>query len=221
MEPISRRVLEEIRDKTPWGVADVGYALPTGSLNFLDACIRGFGFKRIFEFGSGASTKHFLEADCEVTTIENDPHWLEQTIGQVPEALRSRLHVECQPLERIWTGGIPCRGWHLSKVMQARLAEADLVLVDSPAYPPFREAAVMQALRLSKARLLVLDDVRIPTLRRFCDRIASQSTGLEFVSIDRDHTLGAFIRHQAGTVANRPSVIEWLKGWRRYVAAGR
>ena len=217
MIPVTQRALELLAGAVSWSGGEAGYALPRGSLDFLAACVEEFRLARVFEFGSGASTRRFLEAGCEVTALENDAHWLEQTLAQVPGPLRARLHVERWPLERVWCGGFPCLGWRLTEAMRAQLFGADLVLVDSPAYPPFREVALMQALRLSRARMVVLDDVRIPTLRRFCERIAAQSTGLELKCIERDHTLGVFICHDAGAVRNKPDAVEWLKGWRRFM----
>ena len=139
----------------------------------------------------------------------------------MPGHLQSRLHIECQTLERVWCGGFPCLGWKLTEVMRAQLSAADLVLVDSPAYPPFREVALMQALRLSRAQIVVLDDLCTPTLRRFCERIVAQSTGLELKCIEHDHTLGVFICHNPRAVRNRAGAVEFLKGWRRYMLGRR
>jgi hypothetical protein len=217
MKSINPDELKELANQVTWDNGEAGYALPQGSLALLMLCVRKFECRRVFEFGSGASTRVFLEAGCEVTSLENDQHWLGHTLKQVPETMRARHHAELRPLERTWCGGFPCFGWNLSETMRAQLGSADLVLVDSPAYPPFREAALMQALLESKARLVVLDDVRIPTLRRFCDRIAMQSHGINVTYIERDHTLAIFTRSGSSVLSNRPGFVEQIKGWRRYL----
>jgi hypothetical protein len=217
MKPISPQSIDIIASEVSWDNEDAGYALPQGSLRFLIACASALKLNTVFEFGSGASTLRFLEAGLHVTTLEDNAYWHAQTLERVPAHLRARLHSEHVPLEKVWCGKFPCMGWRLPQSMESRLAAADLVLIDSPAFPPFREAALMQALQVSSARIIVLDDVGIPTLRRFCERIVAQSNGIELKFIERDHTLGVFLRREHGSeVRNHPEIVEQLKGWRRY-----
>ena len=82
--------LTALERETDWPPHDAGYALPRGSLDFLRACVQTLGVRRVFEFGSGASTRMFLEKGCELTSVENDRHWLEQTLQAIPEPGRAQ-----------------------------------------------------------------------------------------------------------------------------------
>jgi hypothetical protein len=221
LENFFRTELNAMEGRIEWPEEDAGFALPSGSLRFLEECVRTLGIRRVFEYGSGASSRLFLRLGCELTSVENDRRWLTETMDGIPEPDRSRMTAYCQPLERIWCGAFPCLGWRLSATLRQKLRDADLVLVDSPAYPPFREAALMQALSEAPNILVVLDDLRIPTLRQFSERIAAQSECLLFRIIERDHHLGVFCRPEKARLINRHGVVAWVKGMRRYVLARR
>ena len=213
--------LADLERRTEWPGEEAGYALPCGSLAFLEGCVRRLEIHRVFEFGSGASTRLFLRLGCRLTCLEDGRQWLDQTLASVTGPERRHVREICEPLRGVWCGAIPCQGWRLSPAMIDDLREAQLVLVDSPAYPPFREAALVQALTLAPGALVVLDDLRIPTLRRFSDRIAAQSPGLLYRVIERDHHLGIFCRPATARLRNRHGLMEWAKGVRRFVQAER
>jgi len=197
---------------------EAGYALPPSSLALLAACVSRLQIRRVFEFGSGQSTWQFLGAGCEVAAVENDESWLASTSASLEISRRERFTPFLLPLQRVWLGGAPLRSWILPDAALAALRDADLVLVDSPAWPPFREHALTLALQHSREALIVVDDANIPTVGRFCHRLATQNRVAHFQT-KMDH--GLFFIHAAGarTVDSRRPLIETLKAWRRYFLA--
>ncbi len=198
---------------------EAGYALPQASLALLKACVTRLGVRRVFEFGSGQSTRDFLAAGCEVTAVEDSGDWLAKTVAALDDGQRARFTPHLLPLRRVWLAGAPVRSWVLPDAALRSLREAELVLVDSPAWPPFREHALTLALTHCRHALVVVDDANIPTLHRFCRRLAA-SNALPFFETTMDHGL-FFMGATGGNSPNvqRP-VLETLKAWRRYFLAG-
>jgi predicted O-methyltransferase YrrM len=196
--------------------AEVGYALPEASLELLTKLVKAAGIKRVFEFGSGRSTRAFLAAGCDVTALENSREWMEQTLAAVPPEQRARLHGVCQPLRVVYSKGVPFRSWVLDDETRGRLAAAELILIDSPAYPPFREHALELAVKHAPEALIVMDDAGIPTVRRFCNRYGG-AAGAVCRYADFDHGL-YFLLPGRGS-ARRRGIIETAKAWRRFCVA--
>jgi hypothetical protein len=73
------RIATEVDKEISSTVEDSGFALPKGSLNFLREVVNRCGVRRVFEFGSGQSTRIFLETGASVYSLENDIRWLEET----------------------------------------------------------------------------------------------------------------------------------------------
>jgi hypothetical protein len=200
------------------GLREAGYALPGRSLALLSESVIRLRVRRVFEFGSGQSTRSFLRADCDVTAVEDSEAWLARTVAPLDYAQRARLTTCLQPLRRVWLAGAPLRSWRLPQCALSALRNADLVLVDSPAWPPFREHALVLALEHCQAALIVVDDANIPTVGRFCRRLAAQN-GIRFFQTTMDH--GLFFIHSTGwrPVNVRRPILETLKAWRRYFLA--
>jgi hypothetical protein len=200
--------------------ADAGYALPDATLRLLTQIVEATGARNVFEFGSGRSTKAFLAAGCAVTAIEDSRAWLDQTLASLTPEEQSRLHPVCQPLRVIFDQGAPFRSWELEGDTLARLAAADLVLIDAPAFPPFREHALSVTLGHCRGGLIVVDDSGIPTVRRFCARLAGGAGTLHRESAI-DHGLFFLVRAAAGKPSPRRGLIETAKAWRRFFMAAR
>jgi hypothetical protein len=197
---------------------EAGYALPPSSLALLGKCVARLGIQRAFEFGSGQSTQQFLGAGCEVAAVENDESWLASTSASLDSSQRGRFTPFLLPLQRIWLAGAPLQSWVLPDAALAALRDAQLVLVDSPAWPPFREHALILALQHSREALIVVDDANIPTVDRFCQRLVNRNRVAHFQT-KMDH--GLFFIHASGTRAidSRRPLMETLKAWRRYFLA--
>lgn len=200
---------------------EAGYALPPASLALLVDCVKRLRVQRVFEFGSGQSTREFLAAGCQVTVVEDSEAWLAETSAALDPTQRALFTPHRLPLRRVWLAGAPVQSWVLPEAALTALREAELVLVDSPAWPPFREHALTLALEHSRGALIVVDDANIPTVQRFCRRLAAQNHATHFHTT-MDH--GLFFLHPTGHGAvdlHRP-LIETLKAWRRYfLAPGR
>ncbi|HSI14716.1 MAG TPA: hypothetical protein VK961_21870 [Chthoniobacter sp.] len=197
---------------------EAGYALPPASLALLVECVKRLYVRRVFEFGSGQSTREFLAAGCQVTVVEDSEAWLAETDAALAPVQRLRFTSHRLPLRRVWLAGAPLQSWVLPETALAALRDAELVLVDSPAWPPFREHALTLALEHSRGALIVVDDANIPTVQRFCRRLAGQNRATHFQT-NMDH--GLFFLHPAGhgpLDSHRP-LIETLKAWRRYFLA--
>ena len=153
-------------------------ALPDASLEFLVALARQCGVASVFEFGSGRSTAALLREGFRVTSLENSDQWLEQTRAQLSEGEKSRHVALVRPLRRRMHGWFPVMDWHVDQELARVIGEVDLILVDSPYYAPFRESTLWSALVHNDHAVVVLDDTRIPTLSRFCDRLAANNPTL-------------------------------------------
>ncbi|MEI8342843.1 MAG: hypothetical protein WCH43_15065 [Verrucomicrobiota bacterium] len=202
------------------GDPDAGYALPPSSLEALGRIVRERGITKVFEFGSGRSTRMFLENGCEVAILENDPAWLEETLGSLEAGQRSRLDAVCRPQGVVFHRGTPFRSWAPDAWLIAKLSEAGLVLVDSPACPPFREHALLLSLRYMRpGGLIVVDDARIPTVRRFCTRLAEKN-GLGSYYSGIDHGLCFFAVNARQSLKTARGLAETAKAWRRFFKLG-
>jgi hypothetical protein len=194
---------------------DAGYALPDATLRLLTGIIEGCAVRNVFEFGSGRSTKVFLAAGCEVTAVEDSQSWLDQTLATLTPEERVRLHAVCQPLRVIFYEGAPFRSWKLEGETLRRLAAAELVLIDAPAFPPFREHALSVSMEHCQGALVVVDDAGIPTVRRFCERLGAGAGRF----CELDHGL-CFIAREAGAPdGRRRGLVETAKAWRRFFMA--
>ncbi len=195
--------------------SEAGYALPPGSLAVLRGCVERLGVRRVFEFGTGQSTHLFLAAGCTVTAVEDSAVWLAETEGKMDAMARERFTPHLLPQQRIWHRGTPVQSWALPTAAMDSLRVADLVLVDSPALPPSREHALTISLAEAREALVVVDDVNIPTVTRFCRRLAERNGAAHFQT-PLDH--GLFFCGPATRVPldDKRSVLETLKAWRRY-----
>ncbi len=191
-------------------------ALPQPALEFLVSLAGSIGATAIFEFGSGKSTAAFLRAGLTVTCIEDSKQWMDDTLALLTEVERAKLTALVKPLLTCWCGAVPMPGWKLNDFEVERLREASLVLVDSPFIPPFREYTLWQALIQARGAV-VIDDTRIPTVARFCDRIAAANPHLFHKRVTVGHTLDVFERCTAEPIKLSRGALETLKGWRRYL----
>lgn len=196
-----------------------GYALPEVSVECLRKVVDRLGVRTVFEFGSGRSTLLFLEAGCELTSLEDSEAWLAETAGRVPAEARGRWHPIYASLARVWHRGVPFLSWPLTEELTTRLAAADLVLIDSPALPPSREHALVLALRHAGRALIVVDDANIPTVARYCRRLARRNER-PFFQTTMDHGV-CFIGPGAVPVDERRSVVDALRAWRFYLIRRR
>ncbi len=197
---------------------EAGYALPPASLALLVECVKRLQVRRVFEFGSGQSTREFLAAGCQVTVVEDSEAWLAETSATLDPGQRERFAPHRLPLRRVWLEGAPLQSWVLPEAALAALRDAELVLVDSPAWPPFREHALTLALEHSRGALIVVDDANIPTVQRFCRRLADQNRATHFHT-SMDHGLLFLCPTGSGAVDLHRPLIETLKAWRRYFLA--
>lgn len=192
-------------------------ALPASSLEFLLEVCRKIGAKRIFEFGSGRSTQAFLGAGYSVFSLEDSSFWLSKTVESlgVDEA---RLHESAVSfLETMMVGSFPVLGWRIDEKLKEQLRRADLILVDSPHFTPFREATLFASLQDGPQALVVLDDTRIPTVSRFCDRLARRNPQLLHKRVHVGHGFDLLFRADPSRpLVCRAGFYDTLKGWRRY-----
>jgi len=196
---------------------DAEAALPASSLGFLLELCRKIGAKRIFEFGSGRSTQRFLGAGYSVFSLEDSSFWLSKTVDSL-SCDEARLHESAvSVLETRMFGGFPVLGWRIDRRLREQLSRADLILVDSPHFTPFREATLSASLQYGPQALAVLDDSRIPTVGRFCDRLAQQNPQLLHKRVTVGHGFDLFFRPDPSRpLACRSGFYDTLKGWRRY-----
>lgn len=198
---------------------DSGFALPDMSLECLRQMVKELAIENVFEFGSGRSTKVFLDSGCNVTSLEDNAKWLERTANSLSPDERFRLKAHCQPLQTLFDASAPLRSWALSGELRASLREAQLVLIDSPTFPPFREHALILSLRHARLAVIAVDDASIPTVRRFCFRIAARN-GLAHFYTEMDHGLFFFLPPEGdGKIDSSRSGLETLKAWRRFFLA--
>ncbi|MHA3772796.1 hypothetical protein ACXR0O_14780 [Verrucomicrobiota bacterium sgz303538] len=122
-----------------------------------------------------------------------------------------------EPLSVTWHGGVPFMTWKLECGLLSQLVSANMILIDSPYYTPFRESVLLDVLNRTASTLIVLDDTRIPTLRRVCDRIAQQNPQLLHRRIEVGHTFDIFAKIDGAALRYRRSPLDIAKGWRRFV----
>jgi hypothetical protein len=194
-------------------------ALPGPALEFLTALAREAGAATVFEFGSGRSTAALLRCGCRVTSLEDSGYWMEQTRNLLSAGEKERHTALVRPLRRRMHGAFPVMDWPVDADLAGRLRGAGLILVDSPYYAPFRESTLWSALVHGGQAVVVLDDTRIPTLARFCDRIASCNPGLLHRRVRVGHTFDVFARFPGTSPRLRHSMVEIAKGWRRFLMA--
>ncbi len=223
MNPESLEIF--VRDRLPAlcherAVATADFGLLPATLELMVSCVRELGAARVFEFGSGRSTRAFLAAGCHVTAVEDSAPYLEATVSALHPGERARLQTFLLPLQRVFVHGAPMRSWDLPAAATEELARADIVLIDSPACPPFREHALLLALGSRRQALIIVDDANIPTVERFCRRLADQN-GLASHRSRMDHGLFFICPPKSEAVRGRRSFVETLKAWRRYVLWGR
>jgi hypothetical protein len=203
------------------GVAcsDGSYALPDASISCLREVIARLCLTRIFEFGSGRSTQIFLQAGCSVISLEHSETWLAETARRLRPEENARWQSVHAPLRQIWHKGAPFSSWQLTPELMARLSAAELVLIDSPPLPPSREHALILALRHACGALIVVDDANIPTVRRYCARLARQNH-LEMFQTRMDHGL-CFLAPMAASPNESRGLWEMLRVWRFFLIRRR
>jgi hypothetical protein len=200
---------------------DVPYALPEASIDFLIELARQLNVTTVFEFGSGISTAALLNHGFSVTSLEDHAYWMEQTLKQIPKADRERHTALIRPLSRCWHDLVPQMDWRIDAELTERLQAADLILIDSPAYVPFRESTLWSVLNKSRLSVVVVDDTRIHTLSRSCDRMAAMNPGLLHQRVAVGHSFDLFARLDDAPLRVRYSPLEILKGWRRFFLGRR
>jgi hypothetical protein len=169
----------------------------------------------VFEFGTGQSTRAFLDAGCDVASVEDSAEWLSETQQTLDGLTGAPVEFFHLPLLLVWHRGAPMRSWLLPARALAALRAAELVLVDSPALPPFREHALAMALAHARGALIAVDDAYIPTVARFCRRLAERN-GAPFFTADVDHGLFFAGPAERAPLDDARSLVETLKAWRRY-----
>jgi len=175
----------------------------------------------VFEFGSGRSTKSLLGRGCHVTSLEDSQVWLQNTLSMLSPAERQRHLAFLQPLRNVLLGAAPLKSWSFDLRLTRALAEAQLVLIDSPAYPPFREHALAMSLTHARHSLIIVDDANIPTVLRFCLRLAEKNHLLHF-HLPVDHGLFFILPPEHSTPLNASrSHWETMKAWRRFFLSHR
>ncbi|MGB8354337.1 MAG: hypothetical protein WCD79_10645, partial [Chthoniobacteraceae bacterium] len=154
------------------------------------------------------------------TSLEDSDRWMEQTRAQLSDGEKSRHVPLVRPLGRRMHGRFPVMDWPVDAALARAIGGADLILVDSPYYAPFRESTLWSALVHNDHALVVLDDTRIPTLSRFCDRLAASNPTLLHRRVKVGHTFDIFARTgDKAPLARSHSPLEILKGWRRFFMA--
>jgi len=192
-------------------------ALPKASLDFLLEVSRRIGAKRIFEFGSGRSTQALLAGGHTVFSLEDSAYWMSKSLEALQPDERSRHRGSVSELRTKMHGGFPVLDWVLDDSVKREIGLADLILVDSPHFTPFRESTLWASLQYNPQALVILDDTRIPTLQSFCDRISFQNPQLLHRRISVGHGFDLFHRGDSGRALHRKqSIVDVLKGWRRY-----
>jgi len=196
-------------------------ALPDAALEFLIEVARRFRVNAVFEFGSGCSTVALLREGLRVASLEDSDEWMERTRGQLSDEEKARHVALVRPLRRRMHGWFPVMDWVIDEELAGCIRGADLILVDSPYFAPFRESTLWSALSHNDNALVVLDDTRIPTLARFCDRFAAANPGLLHCRVKVGHGFDVFARAGDRSALRRgDTMVDVLKGWRRYFMAG-
>ena len=211
-------LLTERRDDADHPTAPA--ALPENAISFLLDLARELNAMTIFEFGSGISTSAFLRAGYHVTSLEDSHNWMEQTLTRLSDELRRRHTALVRPLRLKLHGLFPAMDWAIDSELAMLIGNADLILVDSPYFAPFREATLWSALAHNANAVVVVDDTRIPTLSRFCDQLASVNPSLLHCRVRVGHCFDLFSRGgDDRSLKLKHGLVETLKGWRRFVTA--
>ncbi len=191
-------------------------ALPEVSLTFLEQFCEAYAIDRAFEFGSGRSTYCLLSLGCSVTSLEDSDHWSADTKSQLKPEHLCRFTGIVSRLRTCRLGYFPVLNWRLDGSLRNAIADSDLILVDSPHFTPFRELTPLRSLNNLKKGFVIVDDLRISTVRRFCERIARQNDNLEYVLVPIGHELANYYKKAFFSVKSKPSIADILKGWRRF-----
>ena len=197
-------------------------ALPDSSLNFLIELCQQLEIKNVFEFGSGRSTKALLkERNISVVSIEDTDFWLQQTIKTLSSDEEINHKSFVNPLRTRLLGAFPVLDWRVTDQLKQHLQKAELVLVDSPYYTPFRESTLWSALTVSEGAVVILDDTRIPTLSKFCDRIVTANKELIHTRVKVGHSFDIFYCQNKSILRLNHSFYDILKGWYRFIQGTR
>jgi hypothetical protein len=116
---------------------------------------------RTWEAGSGLSTKLFLDAGCQHTSLEHDPVWADRICSAAPQ---------CRESVRLCSlSGTPAwYDWEPD-------APYDLVLIDGPPQQIGRAGVVRIIERLlHEDTVIFVDDATRPAERTLCEQIAAQ-----------------------------------------------
>ena len=197
------------------------YALPKSSIDFLLELARQLGVATVFEFGSGSSTAALLAHGFSVTSLEDSAYWMEQTVRQLPAEDKARHTALVRLLTLRWHNLIPLKDWPIDADLAERIQAADLILIDSPAYVPFRESTLWSVLNRTRNSVVVIDDVRIHTLSRSCDRMAALNPSLLHQRVQVGHSFDLFARLEDAPLHLHYTPVETLKGWRRFLLGRR
>jgi hypothetical protein len=192
-------------------------ALPDASLDFLLEVSKRINAHKVFEFGSGRSTRSLLSAGMTVFSLEDSEHWLRKSLDDIPSELTALHQGAVESLRTKMLGWFPVLDWRVEESLLQKLVAADLVLVDSPYYTPFRESSLWTALLHCPDGLVILDDTRIPTLSTFCDRIAAKNPWIAHKRVKVGHGFDLFwCRGENAKLSLGHSMTDCFKGWRRY-----
>jgi hypothetical protein len=197
------------------------WILPEPSCGLLKKLAQRFSSPPLaFEFGSGRSTRALRSACRGVTSVEDSSEWLRKT-EELPGQMEKREWdlTAVVPLSRCRIAWVPYRSFGVDQDPElcARLAAADLILVDSPPNPATREHALFTALHQAKpGALIVLDDMNVGATMRFAQRLARDNRpALNFFVVPIDHVLGVFQKLASAKIVYRPSLREIVGAWRR------
>lgn len=191
-------------------------ALPDAALSFLTALAHESGARTALEFGSGRSTAAFLRAGLDVTSVEDSAFWMNKTRSAIGD-LKLRHNPVVRPLSVVWRHATPFLDWQFDDRLTALVRAADIILIDSPFYPPFRESTLLSVLEIAEGSIVLLDDTRIPTLQRFCDRIGRRNPTLLHRRVPVGHSFDVFCPLDHSGIDGRCPLIEVIKGWRRFM----
>jgi len=189
-------------------------ALPESALQWLLDFADLVHARSVFEFGSGRSTSVFLKHGLKVSCLEDSSHWLDQTISCIPANHLCMLTTHCARLRLKWFHGSPIRGWE-NRDFETQIHSADIILIDSPNFTPFRERVLVQT--LAKVTVpVIIDDISVPTISRFCDRIRVLNPGILHARVPIGHGFDVFWNVDGHPLAYKRTVFEVLRAWRRF-----
>lgn len=143
--PSAAPVPQGLRSQAGFGAASIG----EDDYAWLVAYVRRTGARRIVEFGPGDSTLAFLEAGCEILSLENDDSWLRSA----KQRFAAWSKVIVAPFE-----DIPGLGGAGPDLVRTGGWKPDVVFVDAPRvedqYSPARANACLFAADISEVVLL-------------------------------------------------------------------